>query len=339
MATTDTTEAPGAVGSPRLGGLRRPRGEPRRYDFRHPSTLAREHVRTLQIVQETMASGFTTILSSSLRAVTHVAIRGIEQLPYEEYVRELPNPTLLTELKLAPLNGEALLQVPLPVAFAATELLLGGRGGPDQPDRAMTELERGLMHNIVELTLPAIRAGFEPVVELRPAVQGQEANPHFAQLAAPTDMVIVVTFDLKIEEVSGEINLCVPFTSLQPHLDALSASARLGALSADKLAEERARLHAHLSAAPVRPSARFRPLVATSEQIVGLTIGDVVMLNHPVEMPLTLEVDGTPVHDVRIGRVNRHYAVRVDDSIDPGRHRRPSRLQIDRSPAVAPGPA
>ncbi len=312
----------------------RPRGEPRLFDFRHPTTLSREHVRTMQIVQETMARGFTTVLASTLRSVSQVSIGDITQRPYDEYVRALPNPTLLTELSLDPLESAALLQIPLPVAYAATELLLGGRGGPDQPSRAMTELERGLMRNIVELTLPAVRSAMAPVVTVEPAVTGQEANPQFAQLASPTDMVIVVSFDVRIEDVSDQMTLCLPFDSLQPHLESLSASARRGALGADKLAEERARLHATIAAAPVEAAAMFRPLVASSDQIVALRIGDVLMLNHPLEMPLTLHVDGTAVHDVHIGRVNRHFAIRVDDAVAPGRLRRRSRLQI--APAARP---
>ncbi len=282
----------------------------------------------MQIVQETMARGITTTFASTFRAVSHVSIDDISQRPYDEYVRELPNPTLLTELSLEPLAGGALLQLPLPIAFAATELLLGGPGGPEQPARAMTELERGLMRNIVQLTLPAIRTAFEPVVAIEPAVVGQEANPQFAQLVSPTDMVIVVSFDVKIEHVSDQMTLCLPFDSLQPHLEALSAIARRGALSPDKLAEERHRLRKHLAAAPVEAAARFRPLVATSDQIVSLCVGDVLMLNHPLEMPLTLHVDETAVHDVHIGRVNRHYAIRVDDAVAAGRRRRTSRLQV-----------
>lgn len=327
MPTTLAARRRRHAGEPRSG-----RAEPRPFDFRHPSTMSREHVRALQIVQETLAHGFTTVLASTLRCATEVSIGEVSQRPYDEYVRSLPNPTLLTELALPPLDGGALLQLPLPAAFAATELLLGGRGGPDQPSRAMTELERGLMRNIVELTLPTFRAALEPIVAVEPAIVGQEANPQFAQLASPTDMVIVISFDLRIESVSEVMTLCLPFDSLQPSLEALSSAARRGALAADKLAEERARLHANLAAAPVEAAATFRPLVASSSQIVALRIGDVLMMNHPVEMPLTLHVDGTAVHDVHIGRVNRHYAIRIDDSVEAGRHRRACRLQV-----AAPG--
>ncbi len=300
--------------------------EPRAFDFRHPSTMSREHVRTLQIVQETMARGLAATLASSLRAVAQVSIAGIEQRPYEEYVRMLPNPSMLTTLSLSPLAGEAALEFPLPLAFATTELMLGGSGSATQPVRAMTDLERALMQNVVELLLPVIRTAFEPVVAMDPQITGQEANPLFAQVAASTDMVILIAFDARIESVTEQIRLCIPSAGLQPHLAELSEHARLGALSADKLAVERNRLHAHLSEAEVEVAARFRPLVASSHQILDLRVGDVMLLDHPVEAPLTLEVDGVAVHDVRIGRVNRHLAVSVDGAVEPGRHRKRHRL-------------
>lgn len=290
--------------------------------------MSREHIRTLQIVQETLARGFTTTLASSLRAVTQVAIKDIDQLPYHEYINSVPNPALLTTLSLTPLAGNALLEIPLPVGYTAAELMLGGSGSPEQPERAMTELELALVRNIVELTLPVMRTAFEPVVALDPEVVGQESNPQFAQLAAPTDMMIVISFDLRVEQASGVMTLCIPFSALQPHLEKLSARARLSSLSPDRLAQERARLHDVLSESAIRASATFRPTTASSRQIIALTVGDTIMLHHPVEMPLTLEVDGIAVHEVQIGRLNRHLAVQVSDGVDPARVRRPVRLQV-----------
>lgn len=306
----------------------RARGEPQPFDFRRPTTLSREHVRAMQIVQETLARGFTTALASSLRAVTNVSICNIEQRPYDEYVRELPNPTVLTLLSLRPLAGSAILQIPLRVAYAATELLLGGGGGAEQPQRQMTDLELSMMRNIVELTLPEIRYAFEPVAVIEPSILSQESNPQFAQLAAPTDMVIVASFDVRIEAVTEVMTLCIPFNSLQPHLEALSASNRTGSQNAERLAAERARLRNHVEETDVEASAAFRSTIATSSQIVNLSVGDVVLLDHPVGMPLTLRVGGVPVLDVTIGRINRHLALQVAGQVPSDRHRRPGRLQV-----------
>ncbi len=310
----------------------RQRSEPQPFDFRRPTTLSREHVRTMQIVQETLARGFTTTLASTLRAVTNVSIASIEQRPYDEYVRELPNPTLLTLLGLPPLSGSAMLQIPLRVAYVATEMMLGGVGGANQPRRSMTDLELALMRNIVELTLPEIRYAFEPVVSVEPTILGQESNPQFAQLAAPTDMVIVASFEIKVESVTDVMTLCIPFASLQPHLEALSASKGNDSKDAERVRAERQRLHDHLSASEVEARAVFRAATASSRQIVGLEVGDVLLFNHPVGMPLTLQAGGVPVLDATIGRVNRQLALQVVGPVPPDRHRRRTRLQIVSDP-------
>lgn len=287
----------------------------------------------MQIVQETLARGFTTTLASTLRAVTNVSIRTIEQRPYDEYVREIPNPTLLTLLTLPPLSGAAMLQIPLRVAYVATEMMLGGVGSSDQPQRSMTDLELALMRNIVELTLPEIRYAFEPVVSVEPAIAGQEANPQFAQLAAPTDMVIVASFDVKIESVTDVMTLCIPFAGLQPHLEAVSASKGQEGQSADKMRAERQRVNDHLAESEVEATAVFRPVAATSKQVVDLEVGDLLLLNHPVEIPLTLQTGGVPIFDVSIGRVNRQLGIRIADAVPQDRRRRRSRLQVIKAAA------
>lgn len=280
-----------------------------------------------------MARGITTTLASTLRAVTQVSIRSIDQQPYDEYIGNVPNPTALSLLSLRPLASSALLHIPLPIAYVITELLLGGAGGTEQPDRAMTDLELALLRKVVDLALPDVRYAFEPVADIQPALIGQESNPLFAQLAAPTDMVIVLSFDVRIGESSDVMTLCIPFTSLQPHLEARSATTKSDGLDEVTIATGRARLQDHLAGAGVEARATFRATTATSNQILGLRAGDLLMLNHPVAMPLTLEVGGVALHDVEIGRVNRHLGLKVVGAIPPDRYRTPSRAQVLRPDA------
>lgn len=334
-ATVDadlTSTDPSAI----VGGqsARRSRSEPRVYDFRRQSTLSREHVRTMQIVQETFARGFSTMLASQLRSVTQVTIRSIEQHSYDEYVRDLPNPTLLTLLSLSPLSGAAILQLPLDVAFCAVELMMGGGGTVEQPARPMTDLELQLVRGIIERALPELRYAFEPVVATEPKVVSQESNPQYAQIAAPTDMVIVVSYDVRIEQISGVATLCIPFSSLQPHLDALSANSLYGAQSMGNLVESRERLQDHLGETPVTVSAQFRPVGMTANDIVHLQVGDVVSLSHPLDEPLMLLVGETPTFHARIGRRNRRLAVLIDGAADAGAaaSRVPMRVPTSRPP-------
>ncbi len=316
---TDPRAADGGTG-------RAPRGAPKIYDFRQQNTLSREHVRTMQIVQETFARNFSTMLASQLRSVVQVSIQSIEQHSYDEYVRDLANPNLLTLLSLSPMSGAAVFQLPLEVAFCAAELMLGGAGRGEAPMRPLTELELGLIRGIVERALPELRYALEPVVVTEPRIVSQESNPQYAQVAAPTDMVIVVTYEVRIEAVAGHATLCIPFSSLQPYLEALSATSLYGAQNTSNLAESRARLHAHVTETPVTVSAQFRQLEMTAADLVSLRVGDVVPLNHPLEEPLLMTVGDTPTHLARIGRRHRRLALVVEGAADPTEFRSPVKI-------------
>jgi len=316
--------------SPSKSSHRRKKGEPRAFDFRRQSKLSREHVRTMQIVQETFARGLSTMLASQLRSMCQVTIQSIEQQTYDEYVRDLPNPTLLTLLSLAPLQGAAIFQLPLEVAFVAVERMLGGVGYPEQPNRPLSDLEAQLLRSIFERALPELRYAFEPVVVTEPKIVSQESNPQYAQVAAPTDMVIVVAFEIRIEAISGTATLCIPFSSLQPHLEALSATSLYSSQSAVDSEETLARLVHHIGETPVDVSAQFRPVEMSAHDIVRLRVGDVLPLSHPVEEPLTLVVDGIATFEARIGRRNRRLAVQVSRRADPSSStRRPTRFELD----------
>lgn len=308
----------------RRGG-RTPEVKP--FDFRRPSTLSREHIRMMQMVQDNLARGLTTVFAGALRAVATVTALELEQRTYDEYIRAVPNPTLLTMLSFHGRIG-CMVELPLPVAFAATELLLGGAGGKEQPKRAMTDLELALMRNIVDLMVPEFRMAVEPIMEIDPEFAGQESNPQFAAFAGPSEMVILVSFDVKLENATGTIRFCLPFALLQPYLDALSNAGRGGDTDAEL--EDRKRVQEHLAASPVEVSATFRPAIASSRQIVDLEIGDVIMMNHSTTMPLTVHVQGVSVYEASLGRIGRQLALQVQNDVPVSRIPRRTRLRISK---------
>lgn len=308
---------------------RKPEVKP--FDFRRPTTLSREHIRMMQMVQDNLARGLTTVFAGALRAVASVHALELEQRTYDEYIRAVPNPTYLTMLAFGSGRVGCMLELPLPLAFAATELMLGGVGGKDQPHRAMTDLELSLMRNIVDLILPEFKIAIEPVMEIEPEIAGTESNPQFAQFASPSEMVILVSFDVKLEHSTGIVRFCLPFAQMQPHLDALSAAQQGG--DSETEVEERHRVHDHLAASPVEIAAIFRPAIASSRQIVELQVGDVIMMNHPTTMPLTVHVQGVNVYEATLGRMNRQLAFQIQNDVPVGRLPRRTTLRVSKHTA------
>ena len=285
-----------------------PSATPVVYDFRRHNKFTREHVRALQIASETFARQFTTVLSTTLRTVSQVQAKGIHQLTYDEYIRDVPNPTYLAILSLAPLAGASIFHLPLPVVMTAVDRLLGGPGAGPALHRPLTEIEQSLMRDLLGRVLRELAYAFESLTALEPTVLHQESNPQFAQIGSPSDMVIVFVYDLRIGGQAGEATLCVPFASLQPVLDEVAANSLLaGRVEAD--AESvRESLAGRMGAAPVTVSVSFPAVTLALSEIVDLRPGDVLPLEHRVDAPLEVSVGGLPRFAARPGRRGKRLA-------------------------------
>jgi flagellar motor switch protein FliM len=261
---------------------------PQPYDFRRPTKLSREHVRTLQIAYETFARQFATLLTTSLRVVSHVGLVSVEQLTYDEYVSALENPTVMATFTAEPLPGVGIVEIALPVTMSFVDHQLGGPGSGDQPGRPMTDIESMLVRGILDRALAEFRYAFESLVAVTPKLGAIEYNPQFLQIAAPSDTVVVASFEMKVGVAECLATLCIPFNSLLPRLQ--SAVGR-GPLSAQQRAAREiaaVQMSNALEGAPLDVAVRFEPTKVRSEELIDLNVGDVIPLRHTSAQPLSV---------------------------------------------------
>jgi flagellar motor switch protein FliM len=261
---------------------------PQPYDFRRPTKLSREHVRTLQIAYETFARQYATLLTTSLRVVSHVGLVSVEQLTYDEYVSALENPTVMATFTAEPLPGVGIMELSLATAMTYVDHLLGGPGSADQPSRPMTDIESMLVRGILDRALAEFRYAFESLVAVTPKLGAIEYNPQFLQIAAPSDTVVVASFEMRVGMTECLATLCIPFNSLLPRLQ--TAVGR-GPLSNQQRAARDAaarQMADALEGAPLDVAVRFGSTTVRSEALMGLAVGDVVPLGHSSADPLAI---------------------------------------------------
>ena len=291
----------------------RRRSGPQVYDFRRPNKFSREHVRALQIVNETFARQFSNVLASTLRAVSQVTLTSVDQLTYDEYIRSTEAPAYLAILSLDPLPGGGILHLPLSVAMAAVDRLLGGSGSGVYPNRPLSDIESGLVRGLTQRVLRELSYAFESLVAIDAQLVMQESNPQFAQIAAPTEMVVVASFDMRIGDQVGQATLCLPYSALQGVLDSFVGKTQFGGHGAAERSAAQGQVATRLQQAVVEVNVAFNPITLSSRDIVGLQLGDVVPLNHRVDAPLTVSVAGVACHAAVTGRKGKRLACLIVD--------------------------
>jgi flagellar motor switch protein FliM len=302
-----SVRAPGRV-------TRRSKGAgPQPYDFRRPTKFSREHARALQLTYETFARQYTTLLTSTLRVVAQVTLLSVEQQSYLEYVTALGNPTILAMVTLEPLPGTALLELPLETALSCIDHMLGGPGG-EQPKRQLSDIETPLLRGLLERVLGELRYSFEQITAVNPRLHGLEYNPQFAQAAAPSDAMVVASFEMKLGNQESLSTVCLPLPAV---IQALAREDDAVALTAvERYARQIAlrNLTACMLQAPVPIVVRFGSVRMPPEKIVALEPGDVLSLRHPVNRPLTLSTAGITLAHAVPGNQGARLACLIVDS-------------------------
>lgn len=281
------------------------------YDFRSPIKISREQSRILQIAFETFARQATTVYTSTLRTVCQMTLESVEQRTYGEYIESLDASTYLTVFSAEPMSGLGVIEAPLAATMSAVDHMLGGPGGGDQPDRPLSEIEAVVAGRFTERLLAEMRYSLNSIVPIVPEVTSVEYSPQFAQVAAAGDVMVVVTFDLRIAETEHTVTVCLPFTPLSSFLTAV---VRPGAVSDRERAARAAaaqQVQSTFQGVPVDVSVRFRTSHLGPEDLADLQVGDVMRLQHPAAAPLDVVLGDTLFAHVAPGNHGSRMAAQV----------------------------
>lgn len=317
---------------------------PRVFDFRRPSKFGREHVRVLENAHEVFARRLASGLGSALRGLVQLDPISIDQVSYDDYTRSMPNPNVIAVVDLPPLPGAAVLELNVQLALQLVDRLLGGRGMPVDLRRP-TELETYLLRDLMQLGVNAIGETLEPLLEAQPRLGALEFNPQLVQVAAPSDMVLLLSFRVSVSQgvqSEGLLTLCYPSGTLAPVLDKLSSQLaperRTDGGADDALAS--ALLEAHTRDIGVTVSAQLNASTLTAGDLGALQVGDVIRFDHRVDQPVRGIVGGRDLFTAHLGRRGRRLALQVDDwhlpEQDEGQYRVSLAEQSAPSPSEIP---
>lgn len=287
------------------------------YDFRRPDKFSKDHIRTLQMMHETFARLTTTALSAQLRALVSVHVASVDQLTYEEFIRSIPNPTTLAVINMDPLKGSAVLEIDPSITFTIIDKLFGGMGEATKISRELTDIELSVMEGIIVRILGNLREAWSNVIDLRPRLSTIETNPQFAQIVPPNDMVVLITLETKVGEVEGMTNLCIPYISIEPVIQKLSAQYMYSSIRKGATDENLSVIQSRLETVTLPIVAEIGEVKVTVQDIMSLTLGDVIKLPETkIGSDMTLKIGGRKKFKCRPGVVSTRVAVKIGDKID-----------------------
>lgn len=288
------------------------------YDFRRPNKFSKDQVRTLVMLHENFARLLSTSLSTYLRTVVRAEVASVDQLTYEEFTKSLQNPTTMNILSLKPLEGNIVFEFSPNLAFAVIDRLLGGSGSSVERPRELTDIEQTVIKRVVQKTFANIKEAWSVVADLTPTYEGIEMNPLFTQIVPPTDMVILITLEIRIADTRGLMNICFPFAVLEPLLDHLNAQFWFASSKKASTEASLAALQNRLSMARVQLSVELGRTAITVSELLSLSRGDVIQLEQAVKSPMVARIGQNQKFLVFPGLSGSKLAIQVHQVLQEG---------------------
>lgn len=266
----------------------------KKYDFKSPKKLAKDQLKTLQIIHENFTRTLNTFLSGYLRTYVQTEVISVEELSYYEFSNSIVNPAILSIVDFYPLEGQIIIDMSSTIAFTLIDRILGGQGKVLEENRSFTEIELTLIKKVINELCKLLIDPWENVIELKPRLDKIETNSQFAQVVSPNETTALITLNLKIGEVEGYLNICIPHIVIEPILPKLSTKFWFASINKQVNEEDKNILEKRLISSSIGVTVELGHTYITVKEFLELQLGDVIVL------------DNTPNHELEIKVGNKH---------------------------------
>ncbi len=260
-----------------------------RWNLHEAGRLRKEQLHSLSQLHESFARNLSHSLGAYLRDKFEVALVSVEQLAYREFLARVPDVTYYASFHLQPADCSGVLQIDLSLAFSVIDLLLGGQGHIDAPNREVSEIEELILEGVGNIICRELASVWQPLgvgVEF----EQRQAGAQMLRIMPAQEKTLALSFEVTMPDSHGVLNIAVP---------AVVSNALLRKLSTELVYRRRK------ESPQQQASVRQRLLDSSVELVLGTPLlpvrlgrllamrpGQVLPLRRPIEEPASLRLGG-----------------------------------------------
>ena len=286
------------------------------YDLTSQEKIIAGRLPTLDIINQMFSRLFRQTFSGMLRKAAEVNAVSTDTVKFGEFLRSLPSPSSLHIFRMEPLRGHGLMIIESKLVSAVVDTVFGGSSLKEEliHDRDFSAIELRMTKNVVLNALEDLEKAWKPVHAVTTNYVRSEVNPQFAAIVPPSDIVLVIVFEIDLETTSGSVTICLPYAAIEPIIPKLKAQFQSEEQEVDRVWVSRLRTETLETEVEVVVELGITKI--TPERLVQLKVGETIMLGNDVTDPLLVKVQGMPKMRGFPGASRGLKAIQVTDIIE-----------------------
>ncbi len=285
------------------------------YNLASQERIVRGRMPALEMINDRFARLLRIGLFNFMRRSPEISVAPVRVVKYGEFIKNLVVPSNLNIAQIKPLRGNALVVIEPNLVFQVVDTMFGGDGRfrTRVEGRDFTQTEMRIIQRLLQVVFDEYRNSWHNVYPLSLEYVRSEMHTQFANIANPTEIVVVCTFSVDFGAGGSAIHFAIPYSSFEPIRDIIYSP-----LQGDQAEPDRRwmqMLSRQVQAAEVGLVANLTTTTVRVKELLGMKIGDVL----PLEIPprVTAAVDGVPILECTYGVRNGQYALRIERILQP----------------------
>jgi flagellar motor switch protein FliM len=241
-----------------------------------------------------------------------VSLDRITSVRFGDYLNSIPLPAILGVFKAEEWDNFGLITVNSSLIYSIIDVLLGGRRGSTSvkiEGRPYTTIESNLVKRMIEVVLADAELAFKPLSPVKFNIDRMETNPRFAAISRPANAAILVRLRIDMEDRGGEIELLLPYATIEPIRGVLLQMFMGEKFGRDPIWE--GHLATEIGQAEIAVDAVLYEAKLPLRRMMNLEVGDTLMLEMKSDAMISVRCGDVTLSEGRMGRVGDRVAVRV----------------------------
>ncbi|MBB2197432.1 MAG: flagellar motor switch protein FliM [Gluconacetobacter sp.] len=282
--------------------------------------VAYERLPMLEIVLDRLVR----LLSSTLRSFTNdnveITMESTRSMCFGDYMNTVPSSSLFAVFKAVQWENYGLVVVDSALSYSIIDILMGGPRGVGHAGtegRPHTAIERSLIEKLITLTLNDLSAAFNPVCTIDLTFERLEVSSRFAAIARASNAVVMTKLHIDMEDKSGNLDLIIPYATLEPVRDRLSQQFMGERFGRDSIWENH--LISEILETDVEVSAIFEEKLVSLSDVLNLRPGAQIAFPYrkDADIHVTLQCGQTSLFVGRLGQLHGKAAVKIERRLVP----------------------
>ena len=309
-----------------------------KYDLLSQDRIIRGRMPTLDIINDRFARQFRITLSNSLRKIVQVNVESTSLMKYGEFLNYLPIPSCLNLMKLNPLRGSSILAIESKLIYAFLNNWFGGATNAQEriESRDFTAIELMVIKRVIDFLTSELEKAWFPVHPIQCKYVRTEVNPQFLAVIAPSDVVVLTSYEIEIDGLRGSVQLVIPYSSIEPIRQHLSRG-----IGADAEGDDNAwrnLLTESLNEVRTENAVILGKTTITIRELLELKGGDIIALATNRTDTLPLLVENSKKFEVVPMEQAGYLAAKVTEDVPPKIPDTLQRLFLDEDEEDGHGP-